>query len=565
MRTLSLCLLALFVAPQEKGLRKLEWKLAPGHAAEYVCLDKAGKPISDQKFLIFASELTPHGNRIRVDAYDELPIPMLFQLPPQPFKTTLGWEHTAYFFNEAFDSMGGFEAMIGGGSIRPVAVQGRYILKTTKKGDDEIAHIEGSFTLFEIRRDFVNNQPKIVITKNDVGTLATSAQVSVPRGVILKAGWQLRVKGQEREGGRPVEKKIETHQMIELKEDVELDASKILASVEGSISRAVDWLKKQQKNGSWPSARPNATPGDTIHLTALVVRALIAAGVKPDDPAILAAAKTLRVPAPQENAALAQQILALSCKTPTPDEADDARKLADELHKRRDPRANGWGPGFGRNDTPNLTMTALALEALAATPDSKTPEETFKSGLDIFTGAWADEEGKVDLDLEFEQDAITISADPKKDVQPVVWPALLARSDALGFRNARKGSFFVQVAALRTLMVLRDKLKLDEKQLKAVDWPLRRGLANLQMNWTFRTVPPVEAAWCTQRLEYMGVLAPLLVRARILKIGGSDWRLEGATLLLREQGDDGSWFAGTDQAVAKTAHALLFLGNVPRR
>jgi hypothetical protein len=107
-------------------------------------------------------------------------------------------------------------------------------------------------------------------------------------------------------------------------------------------------------------------------------------------------------------------------------------------------------------------------------------------------------------------------------------------------------------------------MKLDEKQIKAVDLPLRRGLANLQMNWTFRTVPPVEASWCAQRLEYMGVLAPMLSRARILRIGQSDWRVEGATLLLREQGDDGSWFSGTDQAVAKTAHALLFLGHARR-
>ena len=565
MRPLALCLLVLALPVQDKGLRKVEWKLAADHAAEYVCLDKAGKPISDQKFLIFASELTAHSNRIRVDAYEEIPIAMLFQLPPEAFKTSLGWEFTGYFFNEAFDAMGGFEAMVGGGSIRPVAVKGRYIVKTTqKKGEDEIAHIEGAFSLFEIRRDFVNNQSKIVITKNDVGTLATSAQVSVPRGILLKGGWQLRARGQEREGGRPVDKKFETHRMIEFKDHLELDAAKLQPSVESALSRAADWLKKQQKNGGWAPARANPTPGDTIHLTALVVRALLAAGVKPDDPAIVAAAKTLRSPAPQENAALAQQILALSCKTPTKDEADDARKLADELHRRRDPRVHGWGPGVGRNDVPNLTMTSLALDALAAVPDSKIPEDTFKAGLELFTGGWVDEEGAVDLDLEFEKDAATLAADPKKDVQPVIWPALLGRPGGVEFRAARKGSFFTLVAALRGMLVLSGKMKLDEKQLKAVDWPLRRGLANLQMNWTFRTVPPVEASWCAQRLEYMGVLAPMLGLARINRIGGSDWRVEGSTLLLREQGDDGSWFSGTDQAVAKTAHALLFLGHARR-
>jgi hypothetical protein len=102
------------------------------------------------------------------------------------------------------------------------------------------------------------------------------------------------------------------------------------------------------------------------------------------------------------------------------------------------------------------------------------------------------------------------------------------------------------------------------KQLKALETPLRRGFANLQLRWTLRTVPPVEAPWCSQRLEYLGVLGPLLARAKIGRLGGSDWRAEGATLLLREQGDDGSWYAGTDQAVAKTAHALLFLASARR-
>jgi hypothetical protein len=564
MRALSVCLLAFGVLLQDKGLRKIEWKLPPGHAAEFVFLDKAGKPLADQKFLVLASELAATSNRIVVDTYDEIPLPLLFQLPPEAFKTGVGWEYSALFFTDAIDAMGGFEAMIGGGSIRPVAVKGRYILKTVKKGDDEIAHIDGAFSLYEIRRDFVNNQTKLVVTKNDMGSLATSAQVSVSKGMILRAGWQFKARAQEREGGRPVEKKIDTHQMIEFKEDLELDPAKIQASLEASISRAADWLRKQQKNGGWTPARAAPTPGDTIHQTSLVVRALVAAGLKADDPALVAASKILRAPAPQETAALGQQILALSCKSPTKEEAEDARRLAEELLRRRDPKVGGWGPGTGRNDTPNLTMTGLALEALVSAPEAKIPEETLKAGLDIFSGGWADDEGSVDLDLEFEKDALTIAADPKKNITPCAWPAQLGRGGAFDIRNARKGSFFTLVSALRTMLLLPERLRLDEKQLKNLDAPLRKGFANLQLHWTFRTVPPVEASWCVQRLEYLGMLGPMLARAKINRIGGSDWRLEGATLLLREQGDDGSWYAGTDQAAAKTAHALLFLAAARR-
>ncbi len=564
MRIVTLSLLVFGLLSQDKGLRKLEWKLPPGRAAELGFLAKAGKPLPDQKFVIFGSELSAHSNRIVVDTYEEIPLPLLFQLPPEAFKTAVGWEFSASFFADSIDAMGGFETMMGGGSIRPVCAKGRYILKISKKGDEETATIDGAFTLYEIRRDFTNNQSKITVTKNEMGTLATSAQVNVSKGMILKAGWQFRTRGQERENGRPVEKKIETHGLIELREDVELDATKIQASLGTSISRAVDWIKKQQKNGAWTPTRGTPTPSDTVHLTALVVRALAAAGVKADDPALVAASKTLRSPAPAENATLSQQILALVAKSPTKDEADDARRLAEELHRRRDPRAGGWGPAVGRNDTPNLTMTALALEALAAAPDAKIPEDTFKAGLEIFSSGYMDEDGAVDLDLEFEKDPGLLPADPKKNVVPVAWPAQLGRPGAIDFRGARKGSFFTLLAALRSLVLLPEKQKMDDKQLKTLDAPLRKGFANLQMRWTLRTVPPVEAPWCSQRLEYLGVLGPLLSRAGVQRIGGSDWRLEGTTLLLREQGEDGSWFAGTDQAVAKTAHALLFLASARR-
>jgi hypothetical protein len=208
-------------------------------------------------------------------------------------------------------------------------------------------------------------------------------------------------------------------------------------------------------------------------------------------------------------------------------------------------------------------MTALALEALTAAPDAKIPEEALKAGLEIFATGWTDDDGVVDLDLEFEKDATTLSPDPGKNTQACAWPALVGRA-ANDPRAARKGSFFTLVAALRTLLIVPEKLKLDAKQLKNLETPLRRGLANLQLRWTFRAVPPVEAAWCSQRFEYFGILGPMLARAKIDRVGGSDWRLEGATLLLREQGDDGSWYAGTDQAVAKTIHAMLFLASARR-
>jgi hypothetical protein len=565
MRPLIPALILLAFAPQDKAARKLEWNLPRGHAAEFIFLDRAGKPTGDQKLLIFSDELTPNSNRLVVDSYEALPLALVFQLPPEAMKTGVGWEHSSFHFMDAIDAAGGYDVLTNGG-IRPVCAKGRYIAKIQKKGDEETAVIEGAFSIVEVRRDLVNNVMKNIVTKNELGTLATSVQFSLSKGMIQKAAWQYKVRAQDREGGRIVDKRGETHTLIEFKEDVELDAAKIQPALEMSVTRAVEWLKKQQKGGSWSNGKPGPTGGDATYLTSVAVRALIAAGVKPDDPVITQASRTLRSTPPQENFVLIQQLLALAAKTPAKDEADDAKRFAEELIRRRDPRTFGWAGISGRNDLAGSFLTALALEALATLPDVKGVDEPLRTGLDFFTGSWLEDDGRADLELELEKDATTIVPDPKKDkdVVPVNWPALVGKQSANDMRAIRKGSFFTVVAGLRMLLLLPERVKADEKLMKTVEGLLHRTLANLQYRWTLRTVPPVESYWCTQRMEYLGVLGPTLALAKIEKIGGCDWRLEGASLLMREQGDDGSWSSGTDQAVLKTAHALLFLASARR-
>ena len=108
----ALAVLILGLLAQDKALKKLEWKLAPGHAAEFAYLDKAGKPLPDQKLIVFGTELTPNSNRLAVDTYEQIPLAMLFQLPPEPIKAAAGWEYQNFFFNDAYDALGGFEDML---------------------------------------------------------------------------------------------------------------------------------------------------------------------------------------------------------------------------------------------------------------------------------------------------------------------------------------------------------------------------------------------------------------------------------------------------------------------
>ena len=551
-------------------MRKLEWKLAAGKTAAYQFLDKAGKPIKGQEFLLFGTELAGAGNRIAVDKFEDIPVALAFQLPPEPFKSSASWEHTVTFFHEAADAFGMLESFAGWGGLRPVQARGRYAVKSIqKKGDDEVAVIDGGFTFYEVRRENVNNQSRLAVTKNDLGTLATSIQLSVPRGIVLKAGWQLKVKGQERVadrgGSRVTDRTFTTHEMMELREESELDPAKVALSAEAGVKRAVEWLRKQQKpGGAWGAPRLPEAPGEAISHTGLVVRALLACGVPADDPALVNAAKTLRVPPPQETTALSRQIAALSLKLPTVQETEEIHKLCDELLKRREAKTHLWSGG-GRNDAPNPLSTAQALDALALAPGAKVPDEVWKSAIEFFTTATLDEEKEVELDLEFEKDATTIAADPKK-VLPISWAVDVGgRRGGGGLMpgtTVRRGSYFVLAAAMNALMIAAEKLKLDEKQRQAVDTALRKGFANLQSRWTVRTVPPVEAAWCAQRIEYYGSLAPMLARAKLDRISKADWRLEAATMLLRDQGEDGSWWPGTEQSLTKTAYALLLLGHV---
>ncbi len=561
----ALLLPLLLLAPQDKGLKKLEFKLPPGRVAEYSILDRAGKPDGDRSLLVFGSELTPSSNRFVVDRFDELPLLLAFQLPAEAFKGGIGWEFSADYFSEAQDAAGGWEAFLGGAGLRPVHIRGRYIVKPLpKKAEDELFSVDGVFTFYEIRRTLVNNQAKFALTKNDLGTLSLSVQFSASRGLPLKAGWQLKLKGQEREGGRVVDRKFDVHVQIALKEDRDLDPAAVRTAAEAAVARALTRLKAMQKpDGSWIPER-NAVPrNEAVASTAQVVRALLAAGLPASDSVFLSASRILKSPAPPETAGLAQQVLALAGKDPDKDEAEHARKLGEELLKRRDPRTGAWNAG-GRNDAANLSVTQLALEALAACPGLKVPEEVWKTALDTLLASMLDEDEELTLDLAFTGDA-PILPDPKQ-AKAAGWPAQLGPSndpmDAIRPRGRGRGTAITTVGALRAIDVCAGKLTLDEKSRQGLDAARRRGLLGLQRRWTLRTVPPAEGSWSGQRLEHLGQLGPLFSRYTLEKIAGSDWRTEGALMLLREQSGDGSWQAGTENAAAKTAHALLFLGAV---
>jgi hypothetical protein len=562
--TRLLLALALLASAQDKGPRRLEWKLGKDRAALYGGLDRSGRPSRDRDFLLLAAELKGTGNRIVVERQADLPLAFVFQLPADPVKSGLPpWELSATLFADASDATA--VGLLGGGEIRPIAVRGRFAVKSLqKKADDEIVTIDGAFTFFEIRRDFVNNQVSLVPTKNDVGTLATSAQFSVNRGLVVRAGWQLRLKGQERENGRVVDRRLDLSEGLELKEELDLAADPAPAAHEVALTKAVDWLRRQQKPaGSW--GQPAQGQAADLGTTGLVVRALLAAGVEASDPLLAPSVKLLRGAGAPDTWGLSNQIAAIALKGPDKAEADDLRKLVDELVRRRDARSGLWPAGTGgRNDPLNPVSTGYALEALSHVPDARVPDDAWKAALDQLAAAALEGAREIDLELEWEADAAPDLAAPGK-VAPVVWPGALAPrqpNDPLQLRAARRGSSLTQLAVLRALLAVPERQRAEERTRKFVDATVRKGLAQVQGEWTLRAVPPVEGAWSQFRGEYLSLLSQVLSRAKLVRIAGSDWRLDGAALLVREQAEDGSF---GDGSAARTAQALLFLATARRR
>ena len=64
-----------------------------------------------------------------------------------------------------------------------------------------------------------------------------------------------------------------------------------------------------------------------------------------------------------------------------------------------------------------------------------------------------------------------------------------------------------------------------------------------------------------RRMEYLLLLMRVMTAYGIEKVDGSDWFLEGAYLLLRNQFQDGSWDQSGGRDIQDTAAGLLFLSR----
>ncbi|HKS15795.1 MAG TPA: hypothetical protein VJU16_00625, partial [Planctomycetota bacterium] len=100
---------------------------------------------------------------------------------------------------------------------------------------------------------------------------------------------------------------------------------------------------------------------------------------------------------------------------------------------------------------------------------------------------------------------------------------------------------------------------IDDGLKSRIESAKRAGLAWLQANYSVRGCPPSAGFWSVFHLYYLYSLERVGVLYGIRDIGGHDWYLEGAVLLIRDQRPDGGWFSYDEIPVVDTAFALLFL------
>ncbi len=576
---LPLLFLVPFPLPQDKPKRAWEWKTDPGSVLEYDVLDPKSNKASGQIFFVFASELRQGGgNRIAVDRYADLGWPLLFRLPREGVKPGQIWDHTAFFFHEAAEATAAW-GWGGASSIRPVQARGRYALRKIEK--DDIAWIDGEFELFEIRRDQVNNQLKLTVTKNKVGTVSTSAAFRLSRGLLEQGSYSVdapraQERVRDREDWKVTDKRVRETRRIQFKESLKLDPEKMAKAVEASLKRAVSWLRKRQKpSGEFVPERTFETDRIDANYTGAVVRAWIGAGVSAEDEAVLRAVRSLRSNpgprTPQTYSNLTGALLARFGEAKPSLSKEDAAQFKAALEVAADlwdRKTGGWFAGARKSaDVPNVGSSRHACEilyhaSLAGPPPSA---DLVRPLAETLPSLAMDESELEDLDLGFVEgfQAIDVSG---KGVVPASWRSGMekqAAADPMGSRDS-KGHALTTLAALESLLLLRASIALSESQKKPVEAAIRKGLAWMQRTWTLRTPPPTEAGWSLRRSEYLAALGRVLAGLGIRTVSGSDWYWEGAYLLLREQYEDGSWDS-SGSSLLDTLHAVLFLTRVAPR
>ncbi len=582
----SVLALVASAAPAEE-IGPLSWNLAPETMVQFKRHAlKGGRPVAgdDRRYTVFGTELTPkHGPGLVITLFRDLPFHFLFQLPAEKVKEGQRWEAKTVFFEKGADSVPAGIPGLGGTSLEPVIGHGQFRFKAMEQaGDVRVALVEGAFQISTIKKG-APGKP--------IGKLRTWQWIDPAGPRLVRARYELDVKGQEQHGHKaPFSSSIAAEEELELISDDKALAQDLLTKgIHEAIDQGVAWLRTQQKRDGSFRDEEGFAGSYTVGSTALVLMALLHSGVKPDDPAVKKGFEYASGgPFKTRIYEASLLIQAIETKYLPFEKIEEIRKYDEEdtrkwLREHITPedmalveeaarwlvntmgRAGSWGyPEYNDLglDTSNTQYALLGLKS-AARCGVKIEPEVWKKVIKHFaenqitTGA---PHVELAIDNEAEEAAAAEGETVAKAaaVPPRPWGYAI-----ISLKPMEMGYASMTCAGLTCLIVGESELfaagKLDELTRDSLAKAKREGLAYLQSHFSPRASGPPSGFWSTFLYYYYYGIERVGVLYGIRKIGGHDWYLEGAKVLLDDQETDGRWEGPAKHRVSDTAFALLFL------
>lgn len=561
----------------------LTWKLPHNQAAAYEVFDCA-KGTKKDEFWLFGCELD---SKVAITDYHDLPFRMMFRRWPQKVRAGMRWEIKEFAFADCPPGQGM--------PISPVQLIGSYSVRTVKK-----LKVDEQFKVAFKSRKEKSEATEIVLIEGNVQLF--KAQWSVPKGVVEVVGRQpaasmgvtvaVRSSDGAIVGGRfLISGRIEQYQgrfdfatsdkanevyEVALREPlVDITKEGLAKSVDDAVKRGTHWLKSQQgKDGKFLDA-PATYPIGTAHgigSTAMGIMALLHSGVPADDPAIKRGFSYLLSKRLRESYDAALVILAVETKYAPLSMLEDVERFSeDELRKKLQkeltkedrelassavqallPTQDKEGLfGYVGGLIPNFSNTQYAVLALNAAS---------RMGIDVPASVWTRVLKAVEKYAQMsgrEVDLVVRQRNGElieKRVREVGWP----------YAENMPATGTMTCAALASLAICESALvrakALSEPDIRKFETLILGGWAWMQRRFSVRAgVPEGCSIEPAMLLYYMYGIERAAILWDAVTIGGHDWYLEGAAVLLPSQQQDGHWTGPEGWPVVDTAWALLFL------
>ncbi|MBI4617511.1 MAG: terpene cyclase/mutase family protein [Planctomycetes bacterium] len=549
-------LAALLLAPlpgssADEGAFSVSWK-APGDSIVHVRAtppsDHPDPKPQSRDLRVNGFQLLPKGpDGGSVQSIEGIPDPLVLAMPPDGTKLGGRWRHAM-----AADNIPGFPEM---------EVRGGFRLKEpAKDADPNVLLVEGKFEVVAVRRP----DPKPTGYRLRAGQISTTSRIDVQKGEVSsgEAAYEVTF---NTDGG---EVKFAGKWVYSLVEVWSLPDSEFQAAVDGAVEKGVAWLKGQQKDdGSF------GDPG----YTALALYALLKSDVHRDDPVIQKGFDFLKDKPFERTYNVSCLVLALEARWEPPrdvpeppghpkvrmpaDQLDWTKRAVDWLLEKRTSEGVWHYPSQGASyDHSNTQYAVLALKS-ATRCGIEVPLDVWTKTIDHFAGAQDPDGPAVGLDR-------TLDA-PGGDARYDGPREYVREARARGWAYTKGGSSYgsmtsagvgCQVLALSGLI---DAGRLDRANRAKAEVSIRDGLAWLGRHYSVLDNPKYGQSWY---YYYLYGLERALILSRTRTLSGRDWYRDGARVLVKLQGGDGSWpvQAGTTGTVDNAAFALLFLKRATR-